>query len=117
MALSEVDNVTFYCTINSTDRVHWTLKFLDSMNLSTRDGGDMVILSERGVAWNNSRGSGDVTIPVVLKNNCTLIRCSVVTDRSTMFSKQMKLTVAGEIIACCTHLLRSAKSINLIVLS
>ena len=69
-------------------------------NLSTRDVNDMVILIERGVDFRSSR---IITIPGVVENNCTLIRCAVFksSSGSTEFSDPVKLTIVGEQIHVC----------------
>ena len=71
-------------------------------DLSTRDINDMLTLIERGVDFRSSR----ITIPGVIENNCTLIRCAVFkpSSGSTEFSDPVKLTVVGEQNTCihCT---------------
>ena len=93
--LNSVQNVTFRCSLSDpTLRSHWIVKFPDIMqNLSTRNSNDMSILIERGVIY----GSSTITIPGVLENNSTLIRCAVsnFATSTTEFSDPVELTIAG----------------------
>jgi hypothetical protein len=68
-------NVTFRCSLSDPNlRSHWIVTFPDiDRNLSTRDFDDMPILIERGVVYTSS----GITIPGVLENNSTLIRCAL----------------------------------------
>ena len=54
----------------------------------------MLILIERGVNYNSS----SITIPGVVENNCTLIRCafSDFNIGTTEFSDPVKLIIVGE---------------------
>lgn len=89
-------NVTFQCRLSdSTLRLHWIVNFPDiDRNLSTMDFDDMSILIERGVVYSSSA----ITIPGVLENNCTLIRCAVsnFATSTTEFSDPVKLMIVGE---------------------
>ena len=55
----------------------------------------MPILIERGVVYDSSR----ITIPGVVENNCTLVRCAVFKFDTaiTEFSDPVKLTIVGEL--------------------
>lgn len=90
-------NTTFRCSLSDPSlRLHWIVKFPDIMqNLSTRDSNDMPILIERGVVYDSSR----ITIPGVVENNCTLVRCAVFKFDTaiTEFSDPVKLTIVGEL--------------------
>ena len=96
--LNQAQNVTFTCSLSdSSFRIFWVVKFPDIMqNLSTRDSNNMVILDDRGVLYDSS----SVTIPGILRNNGTTIRCAALTfsgGEITRFSDSVKLTVAGKL--------------------
>ena len=93
--LNSVPNVTFRCSLSDPFfRSHWIVKFPDIMqNLSTRDFNDTVILIKRGIVYSSSR----ITIPGVLENNSTLIRCAAsnFATSTTEFSDPVELTIVG----------------------
>lgn len=94
-------NVTFRCSLSDPGlRSHWIVKFPDiKQNLSTRNADDMLNLTERGVVYDSS----SMTIPGVLENNCTLIRCATIkfAASTTEFSDPVKLTVVGKLHCHC----------------
>ena len=96
VALNQMQNVTFQCSLSDPSlRIHWIVKFPDiTKNLSTRDNSDMPVLTQRGVTYDSS----SVTIPGVLRNNGTLIRCATIifTTGVTEFSDLGELIVAGK---------------------
>ena len=96
ISLNQAQDVTFTCSLSdsSSFRTSWVVKFPDIMqNLSTRDINDMVILDDRGVLYDSS----SVTIPGILRNNDTTIRCAALVSSTTTFSDPVKLTVAGKL--------------------
>ena len=95
VALNQMRNVTFRCSLsNPSLRLNWIVKFPDTQNLSTRNNGDIVVLAQRGVIYNSS----SLTIPGVLMNNSTLVRCAtfVFAEGVTKISDPVRLIIAGE---------------------
>ena len=96
IALNPTRNVTFQCSLSDTSlRNFWFVKFPDiTKNLSTRDNEDMYVLSQRGVVYDSS----SVTIPGVVRNNGTLIRCTAYNFGTGVseFSNLVELIIAGK---------------------
>ena len=68
----------------------------------------MPVLFARGVEYDSSR----ITIPGVVENNCTLIRCAVLKFGSSMteFSDPVKLIIVGMSVLITQKSLVSLKS-------
>ena len=96
VALNQMWNVTFRCSLSDPSlRSHWIVKLPDTQNLSTRDNSHMLVLAQRGVIYDSS----SVTVPGVLMNNGTLVRCAAVVFSAggvTKLSDPVRLIIAGE---------------------
>ena len=96
VALNQMRNVTFRCSLsNPSLRLNWIVKFPDTQNLNTRNYGDIVVLAQKGVIYNSS----SVTIPGVLMNNDTLVRCAAFVFYAggvTEISYPVELLIAGK---------------------
>ena len=87
--------MTFRCSLsNPSLRSHWIVKFPDTQNMSTWSIRDKLVLTQRGVIYD----SLSITIPGVLRNNGTLVRCAtyVFLPGLTEISGPVKLTIAGK---------------------
>ena len=66
----------------------------------------MPVLIARGIECDSSR----ITIPVVVENNCTLIKCAALKIGTTEFSDPVKLIIVGMSVLITQKSLVSLKS-------
>lgn len=99
ISFNQMLNVTFQCLVNSNGPTWWTIHYLDTdQYLSTRDENDKTKFEERGIHYYSGDTDANITIPSIVENNRTLIRCATFHVGVTEFSGQIKLIIAGKFV-------------------